>query len=105
MDDQWTPEQVLYIVVIIAAVGASGLALTFGLLRAGSRPTQSMLVVSLSLLSAGALIGGLLLDSDSALALAGAGIGALAGAVSSTFGTGGNCPPEEDRSDDAIHGP
>ena len=86
---EWTPTSVTAVTVIVAALIIvtiiTSIMLTRGLIKAGQSPAPSMLVVSVSLLSLTALIGGLAFNSDSALALAGAGIGALAGAVSSVF--------------------
>lgn len=61
------------------------LVLSWAVLKAGKHPAPTMLVLAVALLSITALIGGLVLDNDSALAIASAGLGALAGAVSSTF--------------------
>lgn len=81
----WTPMQIVGIVAIVAISGAVAWALTRALTRAAEHPAPTLLVVSLSILSLAALLGGLLLSSETALALAGAGIGAIAGAVSTTF--------------------
>lgn len=101
MEWTWTPTSTAAVAVILAFLMIttiiSSILLMRGLIRAGQSPAPSMLVVSVSLLSLTALIGGLIFNSDSALALAGAGIGAIAGAVSSVFTMqrGGNCddPP------------
>lgn len=81
----WTPPQVVGVVAIIAVTGLAIIGLTKGLVHAGRSTTAPMLVVSMSLLTLGALVGGLFFNSDSALAIAGAGMGALAGAVNSIF--------------------
>ena len=85
-----TPDQLTAdiwgIALSITALAMLGAALTLGLLRAARHPPGSMIVVSLSLLSLVALIGGLLADSGEVLAVAAAGIGALAGAVTSIYG-------------------
>lgn len=81
----WTPPEILAVVAIIGITGIAIVGLTRGLIRAGQSHTASMLVVSMSLLTLAALLGGLFFDSDSALAVAGAGMGALAGAVNSIF--------------------
>lgn len=76
------------------------MVLAWALLRAVKHPAPAMLVLSVSILSMTALIGGLVFGSDSALALAGAGIGALAGAVSSTFTWPTRPGPREPADDD-----
>jgi uncharacterized membrane protein len=81
----WQPAQVAGVVAIVAISGAVAWLLTTSLVKAATHPAPTLLVASLSVLSLAALLGGLLWDSDSAIALAGAGIGAIAGAVSSTF--------------------
>lgn len=83
--EEWTPANVLAVLSVISMAIFAAVALTRGLIYAGRAPAPSMLVVSVSLLSLTALIGGLIFDSDSALALAGAGVGAIAGALSSVF--------------------
>ena len=92
----WTPERLWLAAAIIAAAGIVALVLGWALLRAGKHPAPTMLVLSLSLLAMVALIGGLLADNDSALAIASAGLGALAGAVSSTFTSYRRPPPGGD---------
>ena len=81
----WTPLAVGAVLFVILMAAIAAVMLTRALVKAGDRPSQGMLVVTLSLLSAGALIGGLAFNSDTALALAGTGFGALAGAVSAMF--------------------
>lgn len=83
--EQWAPSSVLAVLSVIAMAILAAVILTRGLIYAGKAPAPSMLVVSVSLLSLTALIGGLIFDSDSSLALAGAGVGAIAGALSSVF--------------------
>lgn len=97
--NEWSPEWTLSITAIIAVSVVSAVILTRGLISAGRGPAPSMLVVSVSLLSLTALIGGLIFDSDSALALAGAGVGAIAGALSSVF-TNNPARPCKDDDDD-----
>jgi hypothetical protein len=82
---QWTPIAVGAVLLAILMACVAAVLLVQALVRAGDQPTQGMLVVTLSLLSAGALVGGLAFNSDTALALAGTGFGALAGAVSAMF--------------------
>lgn len=94
----WEPPEVIGVTVVVSTgIIALIWLLAWGLRKAGAHPAPAMLVVSLSMLSAAALLGGLAFDSDSALALAGAGIGALAGAVSATFTQGPRnpCDPPE----------
>lgn len=81
----WTPPEVVGVVAIIGVSAVAIIGLTRGLIKAGQSHTASMLVVSMSLLTLAALLGGLFFNSDSALAIAGAGMGALAGAVNSIF--------------------
>jgi hypothetical protein len=83
--EEWTPIAVGAVLAVILMACVASVLLVRALVRAGDRPSQGMLVVTLSLLSAGALIGGLAFNSDTALALAGTGFGALAGAVSAMF--------------------
>lgn len=83
---EWTVEEI-GIIAAIAAAASTVIAAVIGwaLLKAGKHPAPSMLVLSVALLSMTALLGGLIFDSDSSIAIASAGLGALAGAVSSTF--------------------
>lgn len=80
-----TPERVAFLAAVVVAAAVSALILSWALLKAGKHPAPTMLVLSVALLSMTALIGGLIFNSDSALAISSAGLGALAGAVSSTF--------------------
>ena len=80
-----TEEKLWIAAAIVVAAGVVAVTLLWALLRSGHYPAPTMLVLSVSLLSITALIGGLVTRSDSALAIASAGLGALAGAVSSTF--------------------
>lgn len=94
--DTWDPGHVLAVLAIIVLAVLAALMVTRGLIAASRAPAPAMLVVSLSLLSLTALLGGMIFSEDSAISLAGAGLGALAGAVSAMFtGTNRNCPPED----------
>lgn len=80
-----TGPQAAVLLLVIAAAGCAAALLSWSLMRAARHPAPAMLVLSVSILSMTALIGGLVFHSDSALAIASAGLGALAGAVSATF--------------------
>ena len=80
-----SPATVWLVLGVALTATLVALVLSWAVLKAGKHPAPTMLVLAVSLLSITALIGGLVLDNDSALAIASAGLGALAGAVSSTF--------------------
>ena len=61
----------------------------FAILRAGRLPHPSSLITALCLLTFLALVGFVLTEAESLVALASAGVGAIAGAVTSTFGDSG----------------
>lgn len=55
------------------------------LFRSGTLPHPGAIITSLTILSLVALVLGVLEGSEAAIAIAGTGVGALAGAVASTF--------------------
>ena len=81
----WTAERVSFAVALVFTALVVAMVLAWAVLRAGKYPAPTMLVLAVSLLSITALIGGLVFDNDTSLAIASGGLGALAGAVSSTF--------------------
>lgn len=87
MDDPTGTETVATAFIAAAAGGFIVAAVVLGILgvmmyRTGRLPLPNALVVSLGLLAAIALVGGLLADNADALTIAATGIGAFAGALS-----------------------
>jgi hypothetical protein len=72
----------------VLVVGLIAGLFTWALLRAGDKPPQVALIISLSLLSLIALAIGATAGSETALTIAATGVGALAASVTATFTEG-----------------
>lgn len=79
--------EVLAVEVAIVTLVMLALFVSFAwaILKAGRLPHPSSLITALSLLTFLALIGFLLTEAESLVALASAGVGAIAGAVTTSF--------------------
>jgi hypothetical protein len=64
---------------------ATAIIMVRSLIAAATRPPPSMLIISLSLLTLLAISGGVITNNDEAWTIAAAGVGALAGSVTSLF--------------------
>ena len=85
----------LFLVAVIAGI------LTFVLLRAASKRADAMVTISLSVLTLVSIVGFIATGSETLGTLAGAGIGALAGALTNLFGQG----PSDEPPGDTLGGP
>jgi uncharacterized membrane protein len=84
-ESQYLAETVLGVAAIAVSAAVIAVVLVWALLRAARHPAPTSLVVALSLLTLVALIGFVATQAESLVAVASAGIGALAGAVSAQF--------------------
>lgn len=75
----------VWIIVLLVASTAAMVLFGWLLFRAGQLHHPGPIVVSLSMLTSIALVGGLLTDSVEALTLAATGLGALAGSLSAIY--------------------
>ena len=78
----------------VMLVLGSALLISWAVLRAAKLPPPTALITSLSLLSLFATAGGIATNNDAAWTIAAAGVGALAGSVTSLFQQGRYTPEE-----------
>ena len=92
--------EVIGVEVILGLGLALALALTIGgvLLLAARRLSDAMVTVSVSILTMVAIVGFLITRQEALVTLAGAGMGALAGAVTHLFGS----RPDDDDAADTV---
>jgi hypothetical protein len=69
----------------VALILLTAIIMVRSILAAATRPPPSMLIVALSLLTLLAVAGGVVTNNDEAWTIAAAGVGALAGSVTSLF--------------------
>ena len=74
------------VVVSLIAIAFIAGVLAFVLLRAASRQADAMITVALSILTLVAVVGFVVTENEALVTLAGAGFGALAGALTHLFG-------------------
>jgi len=89
-----TPEAVGVIAMAIILILAAAILMTWAVLRAATLPPPTALITSLSLLSLFATAGGIVTNNNAAWTIAAAGVGALAGSVTSLFQQGKYTPDE-----------
>ena len=78
-------ESAVVVLIAFTLVLLAAMVLAWAVIAASKSPPPTALVVSLSLLSLFAIAGGIATRSESAWAVAAAGVGALAGSVMSMF--------------------
>lgn len=88
--EQWPA--VAALVVGMAMVLVAATVISFAVLRASKYPPPTALITALSLLTLFAIAGGIASRNDEAWTIAAAGIGALAGSVTSMFQQGRPIP-------------
>jgi hypothetical protein len=88
--DQWPA--VAALVIGMAMVMLAAVIVTFAVLRASKYPPPTALITALSILTLFAVAGGIASRNDEAWTIAAAGIGALAGSVTSMFQAGRPIP-------------
>lgn len=86
----------LELVLALALLAVVAVALTFVLLRAASKTMPAMVTISLSVLTLVAIVGFMLTGAETLGTLAGAGMGALAGALTNLFTPDVEQPPDKD---------
>jgi hypothetical protein len=74
------------VAVSLLAVAFIAGVLAFVLLRAATKQAEAMVTVALSILTLVAIIGFISTQNEALITLAGAGVGALAGALTNLFG-------------------
>ena len=101
--DPTTPTDEAYqaievLAVVVAVVTVFFVIFAVLLLRAGRLQHPGPLIVSLSMLTAVALVLGIVRTSEAAIAIAGTGVGALAAALAAVYKDNGpKNPPKEDK--------
>lgn len=86
--DSTTTAQLVALAVIAVCAALVSWLFVWGLVKAGDKPPQVTLVLALAMLSLVALTIGAITGSDAAYAAAAAGVGAIAGGVTSSFTEG-----------------
>lgn len=93
------------LIALLSLLIAIVIALTlfgFVLYKSGSLRHPAPLIVSLSLLTAVALVGGIVTSSPEVLTLAATGVGALAGAISAVYRGRDDAPATDDAPDPPV---
>jgi len=90
-DPTWPGIAGLILAMVVVLIAAT--VISFAVLRASKFPPPTALITALSLLTLFAIAGGIASRNDEAWTIAAAGIGALAGSVTSMFQQ--NKPPSE----------
>jgi len=88
--DQWPAMAALVVGMAMVLVAAT--VVSFAVLRASKYPPPTALITALSILTLFAISGGIASRNDEAWTIAAAGIGALAGSVTSMFQQGRSVP-------------
>jgi hypothetical protein len=88
--DQWPAVAALIVGMAMVLVAAT--VVSFAVLRASKYPPPTALITALSILTLFAIAGGIASRNDEAWTIAAAGIGALAGSVTSMFQQGRPIP-------------
>ena len=89
-DPSWTAITGLILAMVVILIAAT--VISFAVLRASKFPPPTALITALSLLTLFAIAGGIASRNDEAWTIAAAGIGALAGSVTSMFQQGRPIP-------------
>jgi len=88
-----TPGAVAFVLGVAMILGAA-IIMSFAIIRASKYPPPAALITSLTLLTLFAVAGGIATNNDEAWTIAAAGVGALAGSVTSIFQEGKYKPEE-----------
>ena len=88
-----TPGAIAFVLGVMLILGAA-IIMSWAILRSSKYPPPAALITSLTLLTLFAVAGGIATNNDEAWTIAAAGVGALAGSVTSIFQEGKYKPEE-----------